>query len=173
MEKIRIEGIKLSDELFQVNFRNNSDSKKTLSQLCQILASNQINMPFLSSTCLGDRTQMSCCVAAEDKARVRNLIDSELGLREHVKFISSVGLLSLFPHKFSLKILGLSLCAFDKARLPLYGLASSLSALTFITDYAHLDEAAAALEEYLELPPNQGPFRLQFRVNQSSIVKER
>ena len=106
MEKTRIEGIKLSDELFQVNFRNNSDSKKTLSQLCQILASNQINMPFLSSTCLGDRTQMSCCVAAEDKARVRNLIDSELVLREHVKFISSVGLLSLFPHKFSLKILG-------------------------------------------------------------------
>ncbi|MGD8984069.1 MAG: hypothetical protein PVH99_08340 [Desulfobacteraceae bacterium] len=172
MEKIKIEGIKLSNELFQVNLRNRSNQENTISQFCQILAAHQINIPFFSTTYLDQRIQVSCCVAVEDKHRVRNLIDSEPELGGDVKFMPSVGLLSVFPHQSSLKILGLSLYAIGKARLPLYGLASSLSALTFITDYIHLDKAAATLEQYLELPSNQRPFRSEIGVRQSSIVKK-
>ena len=83
----------------------------------------------------------------------------------------SVGLLSVFPHQSSLRILGLSLYALGKASLPVYGLASSLSALTFVTDYCSLDGAVAALVSYLEMPPNQGPVRAEFRVTQSRITK--
>lgn len=172
MEKIKIEGIKLSNELFHVNLRNRSNQQNTISQFCQILAAHQINMPFLSTTCSGRRIQVSCCVAVEDRHRVRNLIDSEPELGGDVKFTPSVGLLSVFPHQSSLKILGLSLYAIGKARLPLYGLASSLSALTFITDYIHLDKAAETLEQYLELPFNQRPFRSEIAVRQSRIVKK-
>jgi hypothetical protein len=129
-------------------------------------------MPFLSNTYLRQRIQLSCCVAVEDRHRVRNLIDSELELGGDVKFIPSVGLLSVFPHQSSLKILGLSLYAIGKARLPLYGIASSLSALTFITDYIHLDKAAETLEQYLELPSNQRPFRSEIAVRQSRVVKK-
>ena len=173
MEKIKIEGIKLSNELFQVNLRNRSTQENTISQFCQILAANQINIPFLSTTYLGRRMQVSCCVAVEDKSRVRNLFNSEPELGGEVEFTPSVGLLSVFPHQSSLKIFGLSLYAIGKARLPLYGLASSLSALTFITDYLHLDKAAETLEEYLELPSNQRPIRSEIRVRQSSIVKKK
>ena len=172
MEKIRIEGIKLSDELFQMNVRNSSHSTNILPEVCRTLASNQINMPFLSFIRLKNAVQMSCCVAAEDEARVKTLMGSKPGLRETTEFISSVGLVSIFPHKSSMKILGLSLYALSKARIPLYGLGSSLSALTFVTEYGLLDEGAEALEEYLELPPGQRPFRPQIRVKQSRVVKE-
>ena len=173
MERIRIEGIKLSNELVQVNPRRISNSKNTISHLFQILTANQINMPFLSTTWRGGKMYMSCCVTAEDKIQVKHLIDSEADLRENIKLGSAVGLISVFPHQSSLKLLGLSLYAFGKARLPIYGLASSLSALTFIIDYARLDKAAASLEEYFQLPPNQRPFKPQIHVRQSRIVKER
>jgi len=173
MESIKIEGIKLSNELVQVNSRNLSNSKNTISHLCRILALNQINMPFLSTTCLDGRMYMSCCVSAEDKIQVKHLIDSEADLRENTELGSAVGLISLFPHQSNLKLLGLSLYAFGKARLPIYGLASSLSALTFVTDYAHLDKAAALLEEYFELPSNQRPFKPNIRIRQSSVGKDR
>jgi hypothetical protein len=173
MERIKIEGIKLSNELVQVNSRNISNAKNTISHLCRILALNQINMAFLSTTCLGGRMIMSCCVNAEDKIQVRHLIDSEADLRENTELGSAVGLISLFPHQSSLKLLGLSLYAFGKVRIPIYGLASSLSALTFITDFAYLDKAAASLEKYFELPPNQSPFKSKIYVRQSSVVKER
>jgi len=116
---------------------------------------------------------MSCCVSAEDKIQVKHLIDSEADLRENTELGSAVGLISLFPHQSNLKLLGLSLYAFGKARLPIYGLASSLSALTFVTDYAHLDKAAALLEEYFELPSNQRPFKPNICVRQSSVGKDR
>lgn len=172
MEKIKIEGIKLSNEFLQVKFQDNSNSKNTFCRLFRILAEKQINISFISSTYLNGRIHESCCVAIEDDGKVRSLIDSEPALTRNVKFIPSVGMLSVFPHQYSPRILGLSLYALGKARVPVYGLASSISALTFVTDYGRLDAAASALKEYLELPPNQAPFRPQLRVKQSMITKE-
>ena len=172
MEKIKIEGIKLSNELLQIRYQVNSDSKNTFSSLFRILAEKQINITFISSTYLSRRIHESCCIAIEDEDKVRNLIDSEPALIRNVQFIPSVGMISLFPHQSSPRILGLSLYALGEARIPVYGLASSLSALTFITDYERLDIAASVLTDYLELPPNQAPFRTQLRVKQSTIIKE-
>lgn len=172
MEKIKIEGIKLSNELLHVKFQGNSNSKNTFSRLFRILAEKQINISFISSTYLSGRIHESCCVAIEDDGKVRSLIDSEPALTRNVKFIPSVGMISVFPHQSRPRILGLSLHALGKARVPVYGLASSISALTFVTDYGRLDVAASALKEYLELPPNQAPLRPQLRVKQSTITKE-
>ena len=130
-------------------------------------------MPFLSITSLGGRIHMFCCVTVEDKMQVKSLINSLPDMRKNIEFGSSVGLISLFPHQYSFKLLGRSLYVFGKAPFPIYGLASSLSALTFVTDYAYLDKAASTLEEYFELPPNQRPFRQQISVRQSSIVKDK
>ena len=116
---------------------------------------------------------MFFCVNVEDEVQVKNLIHSEADMSKNIEFGSSVGLISLFPHQYSFKLLGLSLYVFGKGRFPIYGLASSLSALTFVTDYALLDKAAATLEEYFELPLNQHPFREQMSVRQSSIIKEK
>jgi hypothetical protein len=171
MKKIRVEGIKLSDELLQVNLRSLSVSKTPASQICQLLTINQINMPFLSMTHMEEGLHLSLCVTSEDSIRVRALLESEPTLTGNLEFIPAVGLLSLFPHQSSLKFLGLSLCAFKKAHVPLYGMASSISALTFITDYAHLDRAVASLEKYLDFPPNFAPYRPEIHIRQNKVLK--
>jgi hypothetical protein len=148
MEKIQIAGVKLSGELLQVNisgFSHALDAKRDLSQL---LSANQINMQFLSGVCLRGRSQATCCVRAEKEGRVR----------DNAEFVPSVGLLSLFPHQFSLKILGLSLFAVGAAGVALHGMSSSLSALTLVTDYVHLNKAVAALQEYLNMPVDKDTF---------------
>lgn len=171
MKKIRIEGIKLSEELFQLNILRHFHSKDTLRHFCRILASNKINIPFLSTAYFGEEVQLVCCMSAEQKAKVQDLINAEASLGGCVEFIPSTGLLSVYPHKSDVRVLGLSLFALGRARIPIHGLASSLSALTLVTDYGRLDEAAEVLQEYLELPPGQRPFRPQFRITQSEIVK--
>ena len=152
MEKIPIVGIKLSDELVQVNLLNFSEPEDIRFDLPRFLAANRINMKFLSVTCLEGRVQTMCCVAAEHERQVKALVDSKPALKGRVEILPSVGLISLFPHQSSLKVLGLALMAISKADLPLYGMASSLSALTFITSYAGLKEALAYFKHYLDLP---------------------
>jgi hypothetical protein len=77
-----------------------------------------------------------------------------------------VGALSIFPHQSNLKLLGLSFYLFGEANLPLYGMSSSISTLTFLTDYTKLDSAVAKLLEYVVLPANHAPFRPEIHVIQ-------
>ena len=172
-QRTKIEGIKLSNELIAITFRNFSDSENLLSHVCQLLALNQINMPFLSVTRIGKKNQLSCCFSAEEKDRVKDLIHSEPRMSSTAEFINAVGLLSIFPHQSSMKILGLSLHAIGKARLPIYGLASSLSALTFVMDYSHLTNAVASLREYLDIPSDQVSLQPGIQVRQIGLYKRR
>lgn len=105
-------------------------------------------------------------MAAEDAERIKKVVAEEPIPKENLEFISGVGALSLFPHYSNLKLLGLSFYLLGKQRIPLYGMASSISSLTFITDYSQLDEALTTLLEYMDLPPNHSPFRQEIQVIQ-------
>jgi hypothetical protein len=163
MEKIPIAGVKLSGELLQINISGFSNALDAKLELSRLFSANRINMPFLSGVCLEERSQAAGCVTAEEEGRARELIHADPKLRHRAEFFPSVGLISLFPHQSSLKILGLSLFALGAAGLPLYGMGSSLSALTLITDYAHLDHAVAALKEHLPVPKENDPLEADFR----------
>lgn len=165
-KKIRINGIKLSHELVQVNLLDRSLPQDSRTLFFRLLAENQINIPFILITGMGEKIQGSCCVAAEDADHVKKLVAMEPELKENIEFISSVGALSVFPHQSKLKLLGLCVYILGKVRLPLYGMASSISSLTFITDYLQLDSAVSALLKYLDLPPNHAPFRPEIHVIQ-------
>ena len=172
MNKIRIEGIKLSEELVAVNFRDLSTASDYLSHFCQTLADNQINLVFLSKTGLLGNTQISLCAAINDQVRIREALAAKPGMVSHAEFISPVGLVSIFHHQFSLKILGLVLSIFGRIPLPLYGSASSLSSLTFITDYAQLNRAVEAIREHLDVPSDQIYLRQETRIVQSQEIKK-
>jgi hypothetical protein len=165
-KKIRINGIKLSTKLVQINLLNGSLPENTRSLFFRLLSQNQINIPFILLTCMGEKILGSCCVESKDISRIKIVIDKEPALKENIEFISSVGALSIFPHHSNLKLLGLSFYLLGKQNLPLYGLASSISSLTFITDYSQLDEAVSILLEYMDLPPNHAPFRQEIHVIQ-------
>lgn len=165
-KKIRINGIKLSHELVQLNLSNSFLPQDTRFRFFQLLAQNQINIPLVLVTGLGEKIQGSCCVAAEDVKRTEQLVAMEPELKQHIEFITSVGALSVFPHQSKLKLLGLCIYVLGKVRLPLYGMASSISSLTFITDYPQLDKAVAMLLKYVDLPANHAPLRPEVRVIQ-------
>lgn len=165
-KKIRINGLKLSAELVQVNLLNGSFSRDLRSLFFRLLVQHQINIPFILTSGTGEEIVGSCCVAAEDIHRTKNVVATEPELKEHLEFIPGVGTLSIFPHHSNLKLLGLSFYLFHKQHLPLYGMASSISSLTFITDYSQLDNAVSVLLDYMDLPPNHAPFRPEIHVIQ-------
>ncbi|MBN2123088.1 MAG: hypothetical protein JW821_02240 [Deltaproteobacteria bacterium] len=161
-----IEGMKLSNELFLVRRESSTGSGPDRFRLFEKVTEGRINILFLTCSSAGKRVRTSFCVGAEDRYRMEDLILSALDPADRVEFVSSVGALSLFPHRFSLKILGLAAHAFGRARLPLYAMTSSISSLTFITDYDKLNGAAALMEETLGFPPGHTPYRPTLRVKQ-------
>jgi aspartokinase len=165
-KKVRINGIKLSRELVQVNILNRFFPQDFRSLFFQRLAQHQINIPFIMISGMGEKIIGSCCVAAGDIHRIKNVVAGESKLTESLEFVPGVGTVSIFPHYSNLKLLGLVFYLFGKQRLPLYGMASSISSLTFITDYSRLDEAVNALLEYMDLPSNHAPFRPEIQVIQ-------
>ena len=165
-KKIRINGVKLSTELVQINILNHFFPQSSRFLFFQLLAQHQINIPFILISGMGEKIIGSCCVAVEDIHRIREVVAGESKLSERLEFVPGIGTLSIFPHYSNLKLLGLSFYVFGKQGLPLYGMASSISSLTFITDYSRLDEAVSTLLEYTDLPPNHAPFRPEIHVIQ-------
>ncbi|MDP4857030.1 MAG: hypothetical protein NWR42_06435 [Desulfobacterales bacterium] len=165
-KKIRINGIKFSTELVQINLLNRFLPQDSMAFFFQLLAQHQINIPLILTSGMGEKNIGSCCVAADDINRIKKVVEEELKLKENLEFIPGVGTLSIFPHHSKLKLLGLSLYHLGKHHLPVYGMASSISSLTFITDYSQLDKAVSILLEYMDLPPNHAPFRPEVHVIQ-------
>jgi len=165
-KKIRINGIKLSTELVQINLLNGSSPQDFRPLFFQLLAQHQINIPFILTGGMEEEIIGSCCVSVEDIHRIKKVVEGEPTLKENLEFISGVGTLSIFPHHSKLKLMGLSFYLLGKQHLPLYGMASSISSLTFIMDYSQLDNAVSILLEYMDLPPNHAPFRPEIHVIQ-------
>ncbi len=165
-KKIRVNGIKLSTELVQINLLNASPAEISRPLFFQRLSQNQINVPFILLTGMEEKIQVSCCVEADDINRIKKVVAEEPNLKENVEFISSVGALSMFPHRSNLKLMGLAFYLLGRAHLPMYGMATSISSLTFITDYSRLDEAVSTFLKYVDLPPNHAPFRQEVHMIQ-------
>lgn len=145
-EKILMEGLKVTGDLVLAGVTKPSCGGKLFASLLRELAENRINMPLFIGGEAEGGMPFTCCVAASDKERFEALKDLIPDLRACMEVSAPANLLSLFPHRFNLKALGLSLMALGNAQIPLRGFCSSLSALTFITDHTELDPASAALE---------------------------
>jgi len=167
-KKIRINGIKLSTKLVQINLLNGSLPENTRPLFFRLLSQHQINIPFILTSGMGEKIIGSCCVAAEDINQIKKVVAGEPKLKEKLEFIPGVGTLSIFPHHSNLKLMGLAFYLLGRAHLPMYGMASSISSLTFITDYSQLDKAVSIFLEYMDLPPNHSPFRPEIHVIQKT-----
>ncbi|MDY6880505.1 MAG: hypothetical protein SV686_09695 [Thermodesulfobacteriota bacterium] len=172
MERIRIEGIKLSNELVGINFENSSRLTDYVSRFTHVLTENQVNLNFLSITNRGVFSQAFCCIGSGDRPVVEELLTSYPDPGFDADFTGPVGSLSVFTHQFSLKILGLILTVFGKTPLPLYGLASSLSVITCITDYTLLKQAVTAMLEYFHVSPDHISFEPEIQVKQTKYIKQ-
>lgn len=150
-ETIPMEGMKVSGDLVRVHVADASLTEELLNGFLRGLTENRVNMTlFIGEKGLGG-LQFTCCVAAPEQDRVKTLTEPIPDLRACLEFSAPIDLLSVFPHQFNLKALGLSLMALGKAQIPLHGFCSSLSALTFITDHADLGQASSVLQESFNL----------------------
>ena len=152
VEKIPMEGVKVVGELVRLNVGNPFLRQEAMADFLRGLAQHRINMNLFIGGEEEEGIQFSWCVAAADESRVRNLTGSMSDLKERIQFYTPVDLLSVFPHQFNLKVLGLVLMAFARAQVPVYGFCSSLSTITFITDHIHSERALAVLGDCFELP---------------------
>jgi aspartokinase len=148
MDKIRISDIKMSSELFYLKIQDITDFDENRLLFFRDLAAEQINIEFLSSSYMGGKPHTSCCIRSDFYDQVKALLISNSVLNRHTEITPSVGLVSLFPHQFSMDLLKQSLNAFDDVNLPIYGFSSSISSITFITDFYRLKETEKILKRY-------------------------
>ena len=164
-----MEGLNASAEMVEVCIHDSSGLGHRLIEFPRLLARDRINMHFFVGLERGGEVRSACGIAAVNKGRLKALAEWEPHLKAGMEYCDSIVLLSVFPHQFDLKVVGLALRALAAARIPLRGFCSSLSALTFVTEPAYLDNALAALRECFhmssfrtDLPENpwrEGPSR--------------
>ncbi|MBI5591115.1 MAG: hypothetical protein HY881_11600 [Deltaproteobacteria bacterium] len=161
LSKLSIGGLKLSSELVQIRLLPNSGS--TVQEMFRRLTDHRINLTMVSLDATDGELTGICCIFEEDRGQAELALQP---LAAAVDMLSPVGALTIFPHQSRLLLIENILSAMGRNGLPVYGLASSHSALTLTTDYCRLDDAVSAVCRIVSLPENHAPFRPEFRVRQ-------
>lgn len=157
MRKPRIGGIKLSAKLVQLTISDQDGFTPSVLPLFRTLRENKINMPFISTALSKGNQLFTCCISSADIKCVKDFVAVTDVLNGKVVFVSDVGLLSVYPHRSSFKLLGLSLCGLADAGIQVLGMASSVSSLTFVIKHAMFNKAVSALMNYLDIPEGYIP----------------
>lgn len=167
-QKVRIGGIKFSEELVQVTVACKSPHDSSISQLLKLIAERAINIPFLCHSTVSKTPESIFCVDHCEFGKVQHILDLSFD-SERVGITSSVGTLTVFPHKNDFRLLGRIIALFGSQSFPIHSLSTSISAIAVNTDYFLLDEITEQLSLVLELPENHAPFRQGFRVTQIQL----
>lgn len=169
---ISLDGIKLSPELIWLHLQDLVAETDAHLHFVRQLSQDQINLPFIVTHCSAGRLHLSCCVPVEDGKRLREILRSENSFGRRFHLVGSVGLISMFPHRSNLPLLYVLIDVLRAASLTVYGFASSISSLTFVTDYAELDTAVAAIKQHVDLPRGFVPLRPEFRIRQRPLAPD-
>lgn len=159
--KVSIHGLKLSFELVLLKLPAGGDPPAR--EVLRRLSAARINLTCVVLDGGEPGVAGTCCIDAEDRPLVERILVQCPGVMAQSE---TVGTLTVFPHRYQLDLLAAILRSLVRENIPLAGIASSLSALTFILPYKQLDQAAAAVCRVAQLPANHAPFRPQFRVKQ-------
>jgi aspartokinase len=169
--EVRIKGIKISGECCLVRLQAAAPMIGVLPRFCRIMAGSRINLPFITTVQRAGGSRVTCCVDAAQQAQVEQALHAHKTVKAHVSYTQGIGLLTLFPHRSSLTLLGLSLRALAGADIRVLELASSIGALTYVLDHSKLDQAADVLKSCFGLAGNHAPFRADFVVTQATRAK--
>lgn len=166
MGKIKVGGIRLSRELVQVDVTGPPADGLPGVSLFSDMAEQKINLTGMTASLTHPPAVASFCVAAADFNPVQLLIDRKPDLKQRTRITAPVCCLTVFPHRWDLSLLGRLLSCLSSAGCPIYGVASSISTLSFNTNYWAIGRALTALESVLELPLNHSPYKQEFLVRQ-------
>ncbi len=175
MEKVKLGGMKQSLELCQFDLRGPDPPEKIVPRVSKLLASQKINIAFLTYSQLNNGFhQLTICPHQYDFTRTSGILNAKgilprgwaIQPREHV------GILTVYPHRSPIKILGWVMVLWAAQSIPIYGIATSLSAISFITDYHTIDKGIEVVRNSFQLPDDHAPIKPELIYYQSDEVKK-
>lgn len=156
-----IGGLKASAELVQINL--SAGDSPPITAVFDRLARSRINMVFVTLSVVSGGFVGACAVSADSWPAAEPLLQRAAAA---VEIVSPVGTLTVFPHRARTDLLDGVLNAFAAAGLPVYSIASSISAITFATDYRRLTQAVSVIRDIAQLPDNHAPLECPWCVKQ-------
>ena len=163
-DTLRADGIKLSLEMTLITIRVLSSGLDPHARFLKLMGENRINLPFLCDAAHDARKSGTYCILSEDIPRAKRFIAGDKTLAPSLEYLPSVGSISVFPHNFSLAFIGNVLRLVGRSGAPLYGLATSISAMTVITDFSKMEKTADYIARHVSLPGNHAPFNPDIRI---------
>jgi hypothetical protein len=169
-ERISLKGIKVSPELLLIRLAAGPQGVQAGSTLLRLLAGQRINLPFVCMD--GGRDSASLLTVEMNRAQAVTpfLCRPEISSAAPERLAHTV-LVSLYPHATRLDLLGSLLDLAGSEAVPIHGLASSLGALGFLTEYGQVARVLGLLENTYDLPANRSPYRAEFMVKQSTLTR--
>jgi len=174
MEKVKLGGMKQSLELCQFDLRGQDSPERIVPRVSKLLASQKINIAFLTYNKLNNEShQLTILLNQCDFTRSSELLNTKGTLPRGWAMQSRkhVGILTVYPHRNPLKILGCVMVLWAAQSIPIYGIATSLSAISFITDYQAIDKGIEVIQNSFQLPDDHAPIKPELIYYQSDEVK--
>ena len=164
--KIPVGGIKFSPELVLVRLRTGAAERRDFIQLLKTLSDNSIPLSFLTQEMADTEWIGTFCLDSADWASCHTFLKATPSLSENMEVFSPAGIITIFPHRNSLALLGRVISVFDDDKTPLYAFCTSISATAFCTDYRLLDSITHSILTHVALPDNHAPFQPEFILKQ-------
>jgi aspartokinase len=168
--RIKLGGLKISHRFAFIQIATASLTVGP-ERLFGLLAQQQINLAFLTTSGLASDGQLSFCVDTDDLTGTLAIVESEACGHRPYDLVADVSLLSLYPTKSRLTFVGCSLLAFTQNRIGVYAASSSISALTFVLDRSQIAGAIEALSSFFELPGRSSWLEESTRIKQIDTIK--
>jgi aspartokinase len=174
MEKVKIGGVKLNGALCQFDLKGSNPPEKILAAVSNALSVEKINIEFLTyHSSKGDAYHLSLCVNEESSSLTSSIFQRNAWLPLGCEVVSrgDVGMVTLFPCQSAFSLAGIILTTWMRNSLPIYGVVTSLSAISVLTDFRAMDKVVELIEGSFQLPDNHAPFKPEIRYTQSSVNK--
>lgn len=170
MDKVQIGGVKIIGDLLQVSSFCSKKDMHMQNALCGELAKREINIQYLAKN-RGDNqeTVLTFCVEGSCMEQLNDIFsESPFNIFEN-RTISPAALVTFYPRCDKQELLGAILMMWGLKDLPLHGMATSLSAVSCVTDESRIDDVLSAINEHMILPPNHAPFMRETKVIQTAL----
>jgi aspartokinase len=159
MDRVRLGGIKIAEGRSHLVIVKPA-AAGALSDITGCLAANRINLTHLASvSASGNQDEaVSLCVEKADGFASYFQIKALLGHGDRVHLREDVNILAIFPHDKRTMVTGNLLVQLAAMAIPLYGLASTPSAMAFVVAAADTARAIDSLFEAFTFPAYPSPF---------------
>jgi len=165
-EHVKINGIRLTKNYSQLTQKNIDLQNQTDSALYQTLESDRINMVFMVLNTLGDRAFVSGTIASKHFGQ---MIHQNGCWDDH----QNVNTISIYPHHYSLPLLGFLYQMIGKQALPFMHMVSSNAMLTFVVEEKISEAFIRMLCDNFVLPESHVPFEQEENDELTQFLKKK